>query len=102
MTRAASAVTPISATLNASVNPNGGEVSECKFEYGTTTSYGSSAPCVPPPGAGTSPGAVSAAVTTPTPHTTHHFPISPHHPGGTRQSPDHGFQTLPNPPAPLT
>src|SRR4029077_2365195 len=35
-TEAASAVTQSSATLKASVNPNGAEVSECKFEYGTT------------------------------------------------------------------
>ena len=40
MTEAASSVTQTSATLNATVNPNGGEVSECKFEYGTTTAYG--------------------------------------------------------------
>ena len=28
------------ATLNATVNPNGGEVTECYFEYGETTAYG--------------------------------------------------------------
>src|SRR5439155_19851838 len=42
-TEAASSVTGNAATLHASVNPNGSEVSECKFEYGTTLSYGSSA-----------------------------------------------------------
>src|SRR5205823_5267470 len=41
-TEPATSVTQSTATLNASVNPNGGEVSECKLEYGTTTSYGSS------------------------------------------------------------
>jgi hypothetical protein len=32
------------------MNPNGSEVSECKLEYGTTTAYGSSAPCSRKPG----------------------------------------------------
>jgi subtilase family serine protease len=44
-TKAASSITQASATLNASVNPNSGEVSECEFEYGTSISYGSTAPC---------------------------------------------------------
>jgi hypothetical protein len=36
------------ATLNATVNPKGGgEVSECRFEYGASESYGESIPCVP-------------------------------------------------------
>ena len=50
-----------SATLNATVNPNGGEVTECEFEYGTTTAYGKTAPCTPLPGAGRGPVAVSGA-----------------------------------------
>ena len=37
VTTPASSVTQTTATLNATVNPNGGEVSDCKFEYGTTT-----------------------------------------------------------------
>src|SRR5207249_1189671 len=41
-----------SSDLNATVNPNGSEVSECRFEYGTTTAYGKSAPCAPSPGSG--------------------------------------------------
>ena len=36
MTKPASSVTQTTATLNATVNPNGGEVSKCEFEYGTT------------------------------------------------------------------
>src|SRR5437870_735631 len=47
VTTAALSVNQTRATLNATVNPNGGEVSECKFEYGTTKSYGSTAPCTP-------------------------------------------------------
>jgi alpha-tubulin suppressor-like RCC1 family protein len=41
----ASPVTRTSETLNATVNPNGAEVSDCHSEYGTTTSYGSAVPC---------------------------------------------------------
>ena len=47
---AASSVGQMSATLNATVNPNGAEVSECTFEYGATTAYGQSAQCSPLPG----------------------------------------------------
>ncbi len=37
-----------SATLNATVTPKGeGEVSECRFEYGTSEAFGQSAPCSP-------------------------------------------------------
>ena len=75
-TTAASALTQTTATLNATVNPNGGEVSECKFEYGTTEAYGSTASCASLPGSGTSPVAVSAAVTGLTANTTYHFRIS--------------------------
>ena len=63
VTKAASGVTQTTATLNATVNPEGGEVSDCKFEYGTTEAYGSSASCTPENrGSGTSPVAVSATL----------------------------------------
>ena len=40
VTESGERVTETTATLNATVNPNGGEVTECEFEYGETTSYG--------------------------------------------------------------
>jgi hypothetical protein len=40
-----SAVKNTSALLNASVNPNGGNVGLCAFEFGTTTAYGTSVEC---------------------------------------------------------
>ncbi len=43
-------ITQTRATLSATVNPNGGELSDCSFEYGTTTGYGQTAPCSPQPG----------------------------------------------------
>ena len=92
-TSAASLVTQTSATLNARVNPNGGLVSECSFEYGTSTSYGSSAPCTPSPGSGTSAVAVSAAVSGLTPNTAYHFRISATNSGGTSKGLDRTFTT---------
>ena len=101
-TKAASLVTPATATLNATVNPNGGEVTECKLEYGTTNAYGSSAPCVPSPGSGESAVAVSASVTGLSPNSTYHFRISATNAGGTSKGSDETFKTLPNPPAVVT
>ena len=102
-TKAASSVTQTTATLNATVDPNGGEVSECKLEYGTTISYGQSASCTPEkPGAGTSPIAVSAAVTSLTANTTYHFRITATNAGGTSKGSDETFTTLPNPPTVVT
>ncbi len=63
VTGAASSITRTSATLSATVNPYGVEVSECKLEYGPTASYGASAKCLSLPGSGTSPVEVSAPVT---------------------------------------
>ena len=88
VTEPASSVTGSSATLHASVNPNGGELSDCHFEYGTTTSYGSSATCTPPPGSGTSPVSVSASVGGLTPNTTYHFRISATNVSGTSTGSD--------------
>jgi hypothetical protein len=82
------------------VNPNGGEVFECTFEYGTTTSYTSSAACSPPPG--TSPVEVHAEVAGLTPNTTYHFTISATNAGGTNKASDQSFKTLPRPPTVLT
>jgi hypothetical protein len=99
-TKAASSVTQTAATLNATVNPNGPEVSECKFEYGTTTSYGSSAPCSSPPGSGGSPVAVSGSVTGLTANTTYHFRIVSKNSLGTGEGSDETFKTLPSPGGP--
>ena len=93
-TGSASAVHSGSAVLNATVNPNGGLVSECKLEYGATASYGSSAPCNPSPGSGSGPVAVSSPLTGLSPHTTYHFRIVATNPGGTTRGSDQAFTTL--------
>ena len=93
VTKPASSATQTSATLNATVNPNGGEVSTCTFEYGTTETYGSSAPCSSLPGSGTTPVAVSASVTGLTANTTYHFRVSATNGGGTSKGADETFKT---------
>jgi hypothetical protein len=82
VTEVASEITATSAVLNATVNPNGGTVSACTFEYGPTSSYGQSAPCSSLPGSGTSPVAVSATITDLTAKT-YHFRITATNPSGT-------------------
>jgi len=93
-TEEASAVTQTSAGLNAIVNPNGNEVSECEFEYGPTTSYGSSAPCTPSPGAGRAPVAVSATLTDLAAGTVYHFRVAATNHGGTSYGSDQTFTIL--------
>ncbi len=96
LTDAASAVHSGAATLNATVNPNGASVTECKFEYGTTTAYESSAHC-PSPGSGTSPIAVSTPIQGLSANTTYHFRISATNAGGTSKGSDETFKTQPAP-----
>jgi hypothetical protein len=97
VSRPASAVTETSATLNATVNPNAETVTDCHFNYGTTPSYGSSAPCVPTPGSGASPVPVSASLTGLKGNTVYHFQIVATNGTGTSESSDQTFATT-NPP----
>jgi hypothetical protein len=65
-TGSATSVGASAATLNGTVNPDGVALTECKFEYGPTTSYGQSAPCAEDLGSigsGTSPVPVHADIT---------------------------------------
>jgi alpha-tubulin suppressor-like RCC1 family protein len=95
VTGGASSLTQDSATVNATVNPNGEDVSECEFEYGTTSSYGSNAPCAPSPGSGTAAVAVSASIGQLTANTTYHFRVRATNPEGTSESSDATFTTPP-------
>jgi phosphodiesterase/alkaline phosphatase D-like protein len=92
-TGAASSVTQTSATLGATVNPNGGRVSACQFEYGASTSYGSRVPCSVPPGAGDGPVAVSAAVAGLHANTIYHFRVMATNPGGAGAGTGQAFVT---------
>ncbi len=102
VTGAASSLTQTSTTLNATVNPNGEAVSECELEYGPTASYGTNAPCTPSPGSGSSPVAVSAAITSLAANTTYHFRIAATNSAGTSKGSDQAFKTLPDPPTATT
>lgn len=95
-TKAATSPSQTATTLNASVNPNGSQVTECRFEYGTSASYGASVPCSPEPGAGSGPVAVSAEVSGLTPGTTYHFRAVATNAGGTVEGQDTTFGTLAN------
>src|SRR5205823_563651 len=102
ITGAASALTQTSATLNGMVNPNGGAVSDCHFEYGSTSAYGTSVPCATLPRAGSSAVSVTAAVEGLAPNSTYHFRIVVSNAGGTGSGADQAFVTLPNHPSVVT
>ena len=99
---AASAVTQTSATLGATINPNGAAVTECKFEYGTSTAYGASAPCAALPAARGSPVAVSASLSLLSANTAYHFRLVAGNEGGTSHGEDQSFKTLPIAPTVVT
>jgi outer membrane protein assembly factor BamB/phosphodiesterase/alkaline phosphatase D-like protein len=98
VTGEATAVSDTSATLNATVDPNGFEVSDCHFEYGPSEAYGATVPCAEAPGSGTSAVAVSAAVTGLTGETTYHFKIVAAGEGGSSSGSDATLTTLSTPP----
>jgi hypothetical protein len=73
-TEEASAITQTSATLNATVDPEGNALEECFFEYGPSASYGSTVGCGSLPG-GAVPVALSAAINGLSAGETYHFRI---------------------------
>jgi hypothetical protein len=99
VTEAASGLAQSTATLNATVNPDGQTVSDCHFEYGPTDLYGSVAPCEPSPGSGSSAVAVSAQLVGLNPKSLYHFRIVATNEAATNYGEDRTFETLPNPPA---
>ena len=71
-----SASSQIAATVNATVNPNDATLSDCHFDYGPTTSYGSSVPCSVTPSATGGAQAVTAQLGGLNAATTYHFRIA--------------------------
>jgi hypothetical protein len=98
----ATSITPAEARLSATVNPHGAELQGCRFEYGPTSSYGSSIPCASSPGSGTSPVTVSAVVRGLAAASTYHFRVAASYPGGAGQGGDLAFSTPAGPPAVVT
>lgn len=72
-TGTASAITATSATLSGQVDPGGAQTSY-RFDYGTTTAYGSSSP-VTSAGAGTTAAAVATTIGSLVPGTTYHYTV---------------------------
>ncbi len=90
---AASSVSTSGATLNGAINPNGGATT-AQFQYGLTTSYGSSYSLNLSPNNGTSPQNVSAPLTFLTQGTTYHYRLTATNSAGTSNSLDGTFTTL--------
>jgi hypothetical protein len=101
-TEAAAPIAQTSATLNGEVNPNGSAISECEFEYGTTSSYGTTVPCGSLPGEGSSPVAVSAPITELTAGTTYHFRVLAASAAGANVGEDRTFFSMPEAPTVTT
>lgn len=97
-----SEVTQTSALLNATVNPEGANVTTCAFEYGPAPSYGSSVPCKSSPGSGSSAVSVSAVVSGLVADSSYHARVVATSSAGTDYSPDYILHTLPNPPTAVT
>jgi hypothetical protein len=87
----ATAITPVGATLNGTVDPKGQETS-AYFQYGTTKKYGSKTP-PGSVGAGVGPVAVAWGVGGLKSNTTYHFRIVGTSKGGTEFGKDKSFKT---------
>ena len=97
-TSAPSVITPIMATLQGTVNDNGAATSVI-FQYGPTTSYGSTITATPSTiAAGSGPTAVAAAIWGLTPNTLYHYQVSATNSAGTTNGGDQSFTTYPAPP----
>ncbi len=100
VTGSSSSVTETEATLSGTVDPNDANVTDCRFEYGISMSYGSSVACSPSPGSGASPVAVTATLTGLTPGVTFYYRLSATNSGGTSHGSGESFKTLATPAPP--
>ena len=91
-TNAATSVTTTGATLNGTVNANTLSTT-VTFQYGTTTSYGTTVTADQSPVTGTSDTAVSAVITGLTPGLTYHYRVVGANTGGTSYGADMTFAT---------
>src|SRR6202050_2727059 len=90
-TEEATSITDVGATLNGTVNPKGA-ATEYAFEYGTTTSYGTST-AKKSAGSGVAGVKESASVTGLIPETIYHFLIAATNEHGTNRGSDKTFKT---------
>ncbi|MGH2891337.1 MAG: hypothetical protein ACRDNJ_17105 [Solirubrobacteraceae bacterium] len=98
VTGAALSVTSGAADLIGTVDPRGSTVSDCHFEWGTTTRYGNTTPCVPASAlSGSGPVGVDAAISDLAPDTVYHYRLVATNPGApTSDGADASFATLPD------
>ncbi|HEV3045931.1 MAG TPA: fibronectin type III domain-containing protein [Solirubrobacteraceae bacterium] len=100
LTGAASQIGSSSATLQAAVNPEGSEVTECTIEYGPAGSLAEHAPCSPVFGEGTTQQAVTAQVSGLTPSAGYDFRVRAVTEGGSSTGATASFTTAPPAPSP--
>ncbi len=93
ITNSTTNITQTSATLNGIVNPNGSSTT-VQFDYGTTTSYGTSITATQSPVSGDTNVSVSANITGLTPNTLYHFRVEATNSAGTNYGADSTFNTL--------
>ncbi|MEI8048517.1 MAG: T9SS type A sorting domain-containing protein [Bacteroidota bacterium] len=93
ITTAATSVTSAGATLNGSVNPNGG-IATVTIQYGLTASYGSTLAASPASVSGLVAVNVSVPVTGLLPYTTYHYRVVAANVSGTINGNDMTFTTL--------
>jgi hypothetical protein len=96
-TGAASSITPVSATLSGSANPHAQTVSDCHFDLGTSTAYGSRVSCSTSPSGSTQTVDLTGSATALRPATTYHYRLTVTVAGGTFAGPDRQFTTPPSP-----
>lgn len=97
-TGSATGVTPTEATLNGTVDPNGGAVTKCFIEYGTSLPSSATAPCSPSPGSGTSAVSVSGAVSGLSADTSYEYRVVAENSGGRTTGPTRSFTSSPGAP----
>jgi sugar lactone lactonase YvrE len=92
-TRGASDVQPREAKLDGTVDPEGVQVTACRFEYGLGTNYGLTAPCSSAPGSGNGEVATSVVVSELQPNTTYHYRLVAENANGSNAGGDQTFTT---------
>ena len=96
-TVSASGLSVSGATLNGTVNNNNATSTTVTFDYGTTTSYGSSKTATPSSVTGSTSTSVAATLTGLTANTTYHFRVKAVNSVGTTYGSDMTFVTTSNP-----
>ena len=99
-TEAATGIAQNAATLMGKVNPKGGTVSTCRFDYGTTPSYGKSSNCPTSVGPVMTDVAQKLGIKDLTPETTYHYRLVVTTNAGTVNGDDVEFTTSAVPPPP--